>query len=102
MSCDRQTAINSSIELQCFMRNTDLSLHTGHSKLFMSGNLHEEIAKELCASRMKLAVWRSAKAADLMDVGDPEPSHSVKCQTREKGLGIRGHGPHCISAVIKI
>ncbi|XP_026010787.1 GTPase IMAP family member 8-like [Astatotilapia calliptera] len=44
--------------LQCFMRNTDFSLHTVHSKRFMSGNLGEQIAKELCEGRMEPAVWR--------------------------------------------
>lgn len=61
------------------MRNTDLSLHT---KRFMSGNLREQITKELCEGRMEPAVWRSAKAADLMDVGDPEPGHLPNLATR--------------------
>lgn len=33
---------------------------------------------------MEPAVWRSVKAADLMDVGDPEPSHLPNLATLRK------------------
>ncbi|MED6270283.1 hypothetical protein CHARACLAT_008707 [Characodon lateralis] len=70
--------------LQCSIEDTDISLHTGQSERFMSGNLRAQISKELCEGRMEPAVWRSAKASDLMDIGDTEPSPLPNLATLQK------------------
>ena len=57
----------------------------------MSGNLREKTAEELCEVRVEAAVWRSAKAAPLMDVGDPEPSHLPDLDTLQKAKRERKH-----------
>nr|XP_049584403.1 tRNA (guanine-N(7)-)-methyltransferase non-catalytic subunit wdr4 isoform X1 [Syngnathus scovelli] len=75
INCGREPEINSPIILNCFIKNSDDSLHTGSSKRFLSGQLRVQVAKELCEGRMEPHVWRTSQANKLMDFGDSEPSH---------------------------
>lgn len=84
INCDREPEINSPMVLNCFIKNSDDSLHTGSSKHFRSGQLCVQIAKELCEGRMEPHIWRASQAEKLMDFGDPEPSHLPNLATVHK------------------
>ncbi|XP_060748439.1 chromobox protein homolog 1a isoform X2 [Tachysurus vachellii] len=87
IKCDGEPEINCPVVLNCLIKNTDGSIHTGCSRRAMSGvqkTLRVQVSKELCEGRMEPHVWRALEATKLMDFGDPEPSHLPNLATMRK------------------
>ena len=70
--------------LQCQIQNVDDNLHTGKRKTRLTGARRKIVSEELCKGKQLPHVWRVTEAHNIMNLGDPEPSHLPNLATLRK------------------
>ena len=70
--------------LQCQIQNVDDNLHTGKRKRRLTGARRKIVSEELCKGKQLPHVWRVTEAHNIMNLGDPEPSHLPNLATLRK------------------
>ena len=83
-------ADNEPVVLQCSLENVNVSLHSGKSKRNLSSEERAKVSEELWMGKQLPHVWRATKAKEMMEMGDPEPSHLPSLSTLRKAKQERG------------